>query len=289
MPPPIVLVLQPPKAASMAWYDALRRAADDLEVHHIHHINPRTITRKKSYRDVEGEQQTIRNRAIFRRGGGWPDPSLEKSLAESPADRRPVKIVSTVRDPVARSISTLFFYADFWCHRTLPLSHRENVATDRLIDFFVATWRRALAGEPGPGTFEWMLESEFINYRDWFDREVGDVLSVDVHSTAFDFNRHVLRAGSAGVDMVVCRYEDLGDGDRMSHILAEVSDMIGVTIADLPRSNSTSGRRSGDVYREFRQRLKLPADMLDEIYSAPILSRFYRPAELAAMKDRWAA
>jgi hypothetical protein len=289
MDPPVILVLQPPKAASMAWYQALRSACPEQKVYHVHHINPRVVAEMRARRHVEGERQTIRNRAMIRQAAGLPDPSLEQAIAETRDRRRSVKIVSTVRDPVARAMSVLFYYGDFWGHRTLPLSHREGATVEGLTDFFVASWRRALTGEPAKGTFEEAFQAELVNHTDWFDRELAEILSLDVASAAFDFNRHVLVASSPMADLIVCRYEDLDpDNPALSGILDAVSRLVGTRLDGLPQSNSTSGRRSRDLYQAFRERLKLPTDILDGIYAAPILSKFYRPEEIGQMRARWA-
>jgi hypothetical protein len=53
--------------------------------------------------------------------------------------------------------------------------------------------------------------------------------------------------------------------------------------------NAGRTRRSHALLEELHARFRLPADMLDRIYSHPVVQHFYAPAEIETFKRRWAS
>lgn len=286
---PIFLVFQMAKVASLAWAEALKAALPSARVHHFHHLDPSTIARIDEQSLRRGETQNVKNLLWLRTPRGRPPPELVEKLANGPwTGPGPLRIVSGVRDPLDRAASLLFFCADFYGHRTLPLSFRQGASPEFLVEYFLKTWRTALAGHTPATTFEAILGQSFVDYRDWFSIELKGCLGVDVTSHPFDFDRFNLTFKLGDIHFFGYRFEDLDERrSEWQMVAAAASAFAGATIKSLPKVNSTEDRRGRELYRSFRQQLIVPDDLIDKIYSAPILRHFYRDAELANFKKRW--
>lgn len=274
------------KVASFAWYRAIGEAMPGRTVFHIHEVNPQSLAITRGLVAADGAEQTIANAAMSRTRVVRNEEAKIKAAWRA---GQPIKIVTGIRDPMDRAISIYFFLADFYGHKDRRLSHREQPDLEDLIAYFGSSWQAALAGDPGTGTFDRWLRQELLRYRGWFDSELRDVFGLDVTSVPFDHERHVLRLHTDQIDLIGFRFEDLKAGSgSLAQVLSEASALVGTKITGLPRSNSTEDRRAADLYRAFRARLKLPTDLLDAIYDAPIIRHFYLPAEVDQMKARWA-
>jgi len=277
------------KVASMAWNDALKAALPSAVVHHFHHLDRTAIARIDEQSQRRGESQNVKNLAWLRTPWGRPPRELFDRLVDGHwAGLSPLRVVSGIRDPVDRATSLLFFCADFYGHRTLPVSFRQGATTAFLTEYFVDIWRKGLAGQIPATTFEAILCYAFMDYRDWFAKEMLGCLGIDVTSHPFDFNQFNLSLSSDNVCFFAYRFEDLKeDNDRWPKVASAASRFAGAPIVTLPKINATKDRRAAELYQRFREQLIVPDDVLEEIYSAPILNHFYTSDELAKFRLRW--
>lgn len=281
-----VLVLQMAKVGSYSWFKAISDALPDAEVHHVHFLHPATQQRVAESNEREDSTQTFANRAVLRNHAGSPAPKLVACVRDGRWCGGPVKILSAIRDPVDRAASLLFFFADFYGHKRLGLSHRDGVSPDFLVSYFIDTWRAALAGDLGTSTFDARLRSDFLWVRDWFSMEIEEIFGIDVMRVPFERQRASLRADNGSAEILCYRFEDLAQ-ESWPRLAASASAFLGVPIKELPQLNATTSRRARHLYREFRAKLALPAEMLEAIYAEPLLNHFYTDAELASFKARW--
>lgn len=276
-----ILVLQMAKVASYAWYEAIRRACPEREVLHLHTVRPDGIARLRN-------QARSGTRRVPGRLLGLIDEATEARLRSAIDGGRPIKIVSGIRDPVDRAASVFFFHTEFYRDAPSIPSPRRGASVEELLSYFHQAWRKALSGDTPTAAFDAWLQTGFIAYRDWFDRQIRDVFALDVTSAAFDRQRGVLTAASGPVDLVCYRFEDLAAGNAATRrVIDTISAFLDVPIDALPPTNKTEQRQTRDLYRDFRSRLRLPADTVEAIFSPAILSTFYDAAELDAMKRRW--
>ena len=104
----------------------------------------------------------------------------------------------------------------------------------------------------------------------------------------FSFGDGAERLSGDGVEVLLYRVEDMApDAARCRPLLAQAADFLGVATSKFPEINTAATRRSYPRYRAARALLRLPAALLEAIYDAPIVSRFYSPTEIAAFKAQW--
>jgi hypothetical protein len=288
---PTIIVFQMGKVASIAWSDAIKAALPGAETYHLHHLNPAAVEAFRSRLHRTGEAQTMQH---IRALEGQVDHISAGHQAKFGDGRwteiGKLQIITGIREPVDRSISGLFYLADFIGHRNLALSFRQKASVDVLAQYFTDMWRQSLSGRLPTTSFEEEVCDGFLQYRNWFDRELNEIFHLDVTHRSFDFERRCLTLSQGNLELFCYRFEDLKEGsEAWEKLSASVSGFLGAAIPGLPKSNTTQNRRARDHYAAFRKQITLPDDMLEEIYSAPILRVFYSADELDGFKLRWRA
>lgn len=176
---------------------------------------------------------------------------------------RPAKVITLVRDPLARNIAAFF-----------------------------QLFRRVLWEEPGFDTRKDIGARELVarafethfDHRAplwWFPREIGRTLGIDVLAHPFERERGWTRILRGNIDLLVVRMEDLANAR------GAIAGFAGVPRLDLPTTNLGSRKWYADLYRDFREHYRPPTAMLDELYGSDFARHFYTPDEIAGFRRRW--
>jgi hypothetical protein len=250
-PTPPVLVYTAPKVASTAVTDALKAAGQ--AVFHVHMI---------SAASMRSLHEAMRRRGLNRmRRDTLSLPDIGKALAsELIGPRHPARIVSLVRDPVARNISFYFETLDLLWQ---TVRAHERVPLERLLDEFHERFRH----ERGI---------------DWFDNEFKPVLGVDVYGRPFPRDKGYQRIDSGPYQVLIMRH-DLDDRLK-ERCLAE---LVGVGPVSLKPANVGAQKPYAETYGEFLRRVELPEDYVDRMLDSKYARHFYGPEELARLRAKW--
>jgi hypothetical protein len=285
----VILVYQMAKVASRSWVEAVKpTAAQNSETtHHVHFAMPHNRERMRAALAAPGGRQTIANTLM-------PKSMQRKSLEVSEdieiarRDGKTIRVVTGMRDPVARSISWLFFMADFYGHVSRPLNPRAPMTSDYVIGALQSIWQSIYErGEPKE-TFEWYAWFLTGAFRTWFDDELNMSLGIDVRATPFPAGIGAQRLTNPGVDVLVYRVEDMTpSAPAYGALLATAESFLQTPLPALPSVNTSATRRTRELYETVRQEMYLPPHLLDAIYSEPIVRHFYSADEIAAFKSRW--
>jgi len=284
----MIIVHQMAKVASMSWVEAARPAAALMGTVplHTHFLTERNLQTLADILAAPPDDNTLVNPLIVRsmlRNGRRAAEQVGAARAAGQA----VRLISGMRDPVARSVSLLSFFADFCGHSARGLSARDGATADDVCATLEALWCAILAGTEPRGSFERLLWHMIGMYRSWFDQEFGTVFGLDVRAAPFP-GGGVLRLHARGIEALVYRAEDLTSGATGRHgVLDAAHAFLGGAGAGLPAINTAATRRSYPLYVATRDRFRLPLPILDAIYAAPIVRHFYRDEEIAAFKAHW--
>lgn len=201
-----------------------------------------------------------------RRALGWfipPVPAHDRlgiHLREQVIDRgRRAAIVTLVRDPIARNISSYFEYLDAIWHR--PNAH-ESVSMPALIEGFKTRFPHA---EP----------------LTWFDDEMRQVTGIDVYQYPFGASGHLVVSNNK-LDVLILKSE-LPDASK-ARMLA---DFLGVRSLSLAPVNRTSDKAKGAVYQAFVKSLRLEPGYLDQMLGSRYVRHFYTAAEQEELWRRY--
>lgn len=256
---PPVLVYQMGKVGSETVAGSLEAAGLMGRVYHVHFLS-----------DAGVRWATDVYRARWQPGVSathlWESLHLRRRLHEATPES-PWKVVTLMRDPVARNLSSFFQVGDLQ---------------------FGLDWDELLPRRDEPGIVD-ELTARFLDEFDehdrplrWFDDELAPVFGVDVldapSPASSGWARH--RAGRA--DLLILKLEGLQDvGPRA------LGDLVGAPEVPLVDRNVAEGKAYGELYRRFVAEAVLPAPYLDRMYDHPVTQHFYTPSELDAFRRRW--
>lgn len=178
-------------------------------------------------------------------------------------DQQPVKIISLVRDPIARNVSTFFF----------------------AFPEFVPDWKEKEAQNLLPAsTLHTIFESkrQFIQTAfNWFDEQIKDALGLDVYAVPFDKTRgwQVYKKGL--VELLLLRMEDL-------HRTGEdtLRKFLHLPHLKMVKVNTGEEREAYELYRRFLTH-PVSQEYLEMTYSTKLARHFYSNEEIEQFIQRW--
>jgi hypothetical protein len=279
------------KVASMAWVEAARPAVERMGAApvHAHFLTEPNLQAIAEILAAPPEENTIANPLIARvvvRKGRQGMAQIEVARQR----KQEILVVTGMRDPVARSLSLLTFFADFCGHTGGALSARDGASADAVCAVLGELWRAVLAGAEPAGSFERLVWRMIGAYRNWFSEELGAVFDVDIFSAPFPPGGGAQRLSARGVDVLAYRAEDMTPGAPARRALQDAAEsFLGAPNFALPEVNTAATRRSYPLYTQTRERFRLPAATLDAIYDVPAVTHFYRAHEIAEFKARWSS
>ena len=246
----IVLVYQMGKVGSSSVRDALQ-ATDGVRVFQTHWCNEENLRR---HAGVVHEQRRVSNRYGDRTHAG---PMLRRRLIETGAAS---KVVTMVRDPMARNVSSYFQHLDeIWGVRRA----HERVAIEDLLSGFIDVFEH---DEP----------------LTWFQTEIQAVLGVDLLAEPFDRDRRWSLVESGHWSILIFRTDLPDEGKRNA-----MCSLMGRPITMGARSNDGRDKKYAEQYRAFKEQLRVPDSLLSRLYDSPVTQHFFRDDEIAAMRARW--
>lgn len=239
-----ILVYQMAKVGSSSVVAALE--ARKLPVFHLHRMNREHLERMRAERAALG----------------WllppipPHDLLGLRLRDQLVARgRPAKIITLVRDPIARNFSSYFEFLDAIrnvrdAHATVPLEELHRGFVERFPHDDALTW---------------------------FDDELRPVFGIDVYEHPFPASGH-LRAG----DLLILKSE-LDDTTKS----AAIAKFLGLRNLTLQPANVTESKTYGEVFRRFTSTIRLDPAYVDRMLNARYTRHFYTDAERETMRRKY--
>ena len=243
--PAPVIVHTAPKSGSTTVEAALRRAGvPTLKAHFLGPAHDRAGGRWRA----RGLAPPLHHHAEAR---------LLRHLA-APGARR-MRVVTLVRDPVARVVSSAFQAPELW---RVPDAGAGEIAAD----LARRVTRRAETDAP----------------LRWLAKDLEPAWGLDLRAGGFDAEGGAARYAAARADVLLLKTEAL---DRHATTL---SAFVGRPLA-LSRENVRAEGPRAALYAEVRARLRLPGEALDRLYACEWVRLLYTEAEIAGFRARWAA
>jgi hypothetical protein len=254
-----ILVYQMGKVASQTVVATLVHARLSSPIFHIHVLSDQYLEEdERSYRAHWTKDGTAQHL--------WTSQHVKRLLEADP--NRPWRIVTLVRDPVARNISMFFQMTHWWLAADAQQAwYRENPAS-----FFEELRRRFLEDFEG---------HDFPEI--WFDAELRRFFRIDVYEEPFATSRGYQIYENDRVRVLLIRVEDL----RTCAVDA-LDEFFGVRIVGgLRDANIASEKDYADIYRQFVESVQLPSSYIARMYESRYARHFYTDGELNAFRERW--
>jgi hypothetical protein len=256
---PVILVHQMARVGSVAVLHALLERFPRANVYHTHYLNPDTI---HDYHE--------RFKELHRRTG---HASLDREFIAARAlanrlrgpVRTPWRVISMVRDPVARTVSAFFRHFRLNHPELGPGYEADPANVDRLIELFLADDEH---------------ERQFA--LGWFDREIRDVFGIDVFGSEFPVDAGHAVHSDAKCSLLLVRTEDLariGGG--------AIASFLGLPELRIERENASAHEPYAEAWSHFIDRIRIPDPYLDVMYGSRLARHFYTASEIEAVRARW--
>lgn len=164
--------------------------------------------------------------------------------------RKDVKIITVVRDPVARNISMFFQDLTFWINEYIERHERETRFSDIqwLHKVYEATFPHAYC-------------------ETWFDKEIKRLSGIDVFSEPFDVRKGHAFFSRGKYKVLVLRVEDIEKN------IDVISGFVGRKI-ELKRVNEADKKWYACVYREFKKSFDPQRDCVRKIAAGRLARHF---------------
>ena len=289
---PIYLVYQMGKVGSSSIHDCLFNSGK--KSFHICHLSELTSRQLKfAIRDdycpslfSEKTMSAIASNEFLR---------FRVALTARSSPKR-IKIITLTRDPIAQLISTYFegFEVLF---KHYVLSTYGSVTAKTIIDHLNNLIRIYLehftTSENDADDFNRLGET----YRQtdirwflhccrwpliWFDRELKDVLNIDVFSQNLERDFSSLNFSQDEIDVLLLKFECLPQTCETA-----LRTFSGDDTLLLPKKNVSRKKSYGSLFQEVLSSIQIPEEFADIQYRHKYSTTFYTPDELEGFKQRW--
>lgn len=256
---PPLLVYSMPKAGTSSVLYSLR-SETDFPVLHIHTLRKdRLLELEKVYKKNWSKADSPTHL--------WHSFYLLNKLDSKRDKNDKFKIISLVRDPVAKRISSFFeiLYLEFGYNynEKLKLMHVEDVI-DELISLFINKF------------------SQQTVPREWFELELNGVFDIDIYTKPFSHEKGYQIYEGQQADVLLIRLEDL---DRCSN--EAFRKFIDIENFSLIKKNVGSRKDYAMLYKSFLAKVVLPESYLLELYNIKHVQHLYSPDEIIDFKKKW--
>jgi hypothetical protein len=251
-----IYILQMGRVGSVSVFTAVKAAYQeislDVPVYHKHYISSFDLIVERIQADLEDPAPALQF-----------DRQLRDTLLNNIQAGQPIKIISLVRDPVARNVST-FFYA-------LPQ--------------FIPDWKekeaqQLLFASELNAIFE--RKQHFIQTAlNWFDEQIKDAVGLDVYAVPFDKTRgwQVYKQGL--IELLVLRMEDLQRTGEDT-----LRKFLNLPHLKMVKVNTGEEREAYELYRRFLTH-PISQEYLEMTYSTKLARHFYTVEEIEQFIHRW--
>lgn len=206
---------------------------------------------------------------------------LEQVKAIS-SSKEKIRIITLVRDPIARDISTIFqSLSDLtrdWYHHlswqlTKGITETLSNGCDGLTDAELKPVATLLKDSHLDRNRPWLFS--------WFDLELKEIFDIDVYAHPFDKDKGYSVITQNNVECMVIKLE------KLDSCQDAIADFLGIKEFSLYNNNIGADKPYSYLYKKCKGALELPDDLIDFYYSGSSIRHFYTEEEISDFKDKW--
>jgi hypothetical protein len=169
------------------------------------------------------------------------------------------KVITLVRDPVARNLSSFFYDIT----RYVPDFYERTPSSVELLEAF-------------------LTRPDHDTPLAWFEQQAEPLLSLDVYAAPFPREQGYALLRSERVAWLTLRAEDLA-----MRIAPAMHALLGIPDFACAKTNAGMDKPYAAAYQRFLSEAQLPAEYLDHVYGSRLARHFYDAGERERMRRRW--
>jgi len=173
--------------------------------------------------------------------------------------KRGVKIITLVRDPVARALSS---YMQLLDDEMGMLKSSEDIEVD--VQNYVYD----------------LLERnhEFV----WFDKEIKELTGVDIYAYPFDKEKGYAWIKKGKIELLVLKMESLNENEEI------LGEFVGISDLKMEKRNIADNKESKYIYEGMKSQIKIPPNLLEWQYKHnEKMAHFYSEKEREEYLNKW--
>lgn len=237
----IYLIYSMGKVGSASIYSSLKRKKPYSDIFHLHFLSDNYL------KNILPEQNEFFHSNITL------GEKILKHIRKNKNKR--IKVITLVREPVARSISELF---QNWQASYDDITEVDN---EKLV-------RR-------------MENANYDFALNWFDTEFYEYTKIDIFSHPFDKQKGYSIYHFDDFDMICIKLESLNQvGEKaMQEFLGEEFNLLG--------ANKSAQKVTSEKFRFVKDNVKIDKAILDALYNSKLVQHFYTEEEIEKFRNRW--
>jgi hypothetical protein len=263
----LILVYQMGKVGSSTVVRSLK--AHNLPAINVHTFDPFFL--KRGQKIFKAEFKATGAQAITL----W-DQQLIRRRLRYVHRREPIKIITLVRDPVARNISHFFQWPNMIMEPVNGGFHLRSPVFKYDRTFESDTVEKELAK---------LFMTKFkLHDRPliWFDKELKPNFQIDVYRSEFPKEKGYGIFRNGNTEVMVIKLEKLNAVARKAF-----KTFLGIESFELNVVNIGQEKKTSELYRRYLEDIKLPVDYLDGMYNSKYCNHFYGKEEIDKFRERW--
>lgn len=206
--------------------------------------------------------------------------------------KRPIKIITGIREPISRDISAFFQGSDekiwplmsngnVWLYLFSDFSKYESLNIDELKK------RICILDKSLNDSFDFLCREIVENKADefsWFDYEIKSLFGIDVYAYPFNKEKGYSVIEQGNIKILIYKLEKIN----------QLEEIIGEFLAE-PKFSLKNENQGGEkiysyVYKKFKKEIKLNKQYFDYYYNDNSkLKHFYTESEINQFRNKWIA
>lgn len=261
----VIFVYQMGKVGSVNTYLTLKKKLPDQAIYHIHNLN------SEHFSKIWEAMQLDQHYHAFTFGHSCITKYLSEHIEEIKGQKS-IKIITGVREPIARNISWFFQIIDCAC--VFP-------------EFFIKYEKGLITMDDIIKKF-WSQNFVYGKQYDWFEEELEAVFGIDIASIDFPKEKGYAIANfpDRNIELLVLKLEKLD-----SCLKEALETFLEVENLNCERLDRADFLDENDylIYENLRKSLTFSDEYLEEIYDQPLVSHFYTDEEINKFKLKWSS
>jgi hypothetical protein len=261
----VIFVYQMGKVGSVSTYLTLKKKLPDQAIYHIHNLN------SEHFSKIWEAMQLDQHYHAFTFGHSCITKYLSEHIEEIKGQKS-IKIITGVREPIARNISWFFQIIDCAC--VFP-------------EFFIKYEKGLITMDDIIKKF-WSQNFVYGKQYDWFEEELEAVFGIDIASIDFPKEKGYAIANfpDRNIELLVLKLEKLD-----SCLKEALETFLEVENLNCERLDRADFLDENDylIYENLRKSLTFSDEYLEEIYDQPLVRHFYTDEEINKFKLKWSS
>lgn len=266
-----LVVYQMGKVGSKTIIKSLNTSKLNMTIYHVHFLSGKGIQwieelyTKRSNQDflklgLSGAKRALPNHVLTSK--------YLRRQVEKRSSKEKWKIITMVRDPVARNISQFFNWIEVFNPKVYELYGKHALQYEDLIDDFLRNF-----GEDS------VLGAMPLK---WFDEELKQVFNIDVFASDFPKSKGYKIYNEEYADVLLLKLENI-----KYNASSAFKEFLNLDKFVMTNDNTADEKEYYAIYQDFLENLILPESYLDRMYSSKYARHFYTDEEIGVFKAKW--